>query len=79
MSKEVKSKDFQILINRLEKDNKLMRDEISNVILVDYMNISEEEMEEWISDMEFKEELIDYHNMMINYVKKLDKELYGGN
>jgi len=67
----MKSKDFEILINRLEKDNGLHRKK-----MVEIYNLDTKEMVARQEDLDFHKELIDYHETMIRYIKRLDKELY---
>lgn len=66
----MKSKDFKVLIERLEKDNGLLQDKRRKIY--NLSNVREKEQK----DLLFYEDLIDYHETMINYIKKLDKELY---
>ena len=70
---KIKSKDFKELISRLEKDNKLHREKMAKIY-----NLDIKERTKKMDDLEFHRELIGYHNTMINYIKKLDCELYEG-
>lgn len=71
--KETKSKDFKTLIERLEKDNALHREKMAQIY-----NLDVKERIKHQEDLEIHQNYITYHNEIISFVGRLDKELYGG-
>jgi len=63
----MKSKDFAILVNRLENENKNLLD------LITQMQLREIKYNEKM--MRVAEDYRAYHSEMISYIKRLDKEL----
>lgn len=64
---DIKSKHLKILVGRLERENEKLRGKMCQ-----YVNdMSEENRKQYLIAKEY----IDYHNEMIRFVIKLDKEL----
>lgn len=67
----MQSKDFKILVERLQKENSLHREKMAEIYRLDI-----EERLRKQSKLSIHEEYVKYNNEMINFVKRLDKELH---
>ena len=62
------SKDYQILVDRLEKEI----EKLNNRKVEIYQNMEAKHVKE----IQIANDYIDYHNEIISFIKRVDKEVY---